>query len=641
MADVTLAALRSAWSALSAGRAEQALALLQPVLESHPDHPDALQIQAGAALALGRAGLAVDALQRVQARRPDDPGVNYNLGLALRAAGQPAAAIEAFARSVQRQPAPSEPWIGLAQAAGEAGRPLEAAKAWQAVLARRPHDLEAASARVRALADAGHAADALIEARALVGRQPGRTEPWQALAWACEVAGDVAGAEAALQEGVAAGADRYVLALARGHLAWRRRAWLAAATAFADAAALRADGHEAWTNLAASQIHLDRIDEAIASAGTAVALAPDAVPARMTLAAALSRGTAPDQVERALAASRALIADHPGLGAAHDCLAACLLKQGNAQAALQPAREAVRLAPDEAGPTVTLARVLEALGRLDEAEQCLQLLAQAEDAPAPVLRQLGQVRLRSQQSAPALVALDRACRLEPADQGGIAARAIALAGVEGWPAAEAWLGLHDWVREVDIATPPAFADRDAFLAALADDIRNHSRLRYEPVGLVARGGWLTGELLADDTPAITGFADSLRAAIAAFIAGLPDVPGHPFLGQVPRGPHLMHVWATRVREQGLIDTHIHEGSWLSGAFYVALPPVLGDGSAAGWIEFGQPYPGLPAPPPDRLLRLRPRPGAMLFFPSYLFHRTLPYSGEGERISISFDLGPAA
>jgi hypothetical protein len=30
---------------------------------------------------------------------------------------------------------------------------------------------------------------------------------------------------------------------------------------------------------------------------------------------------------------------------------------------------------------------------------------------------------------------------------------------------------------------------------------------------------------------------------------------------------------------------------------------------------------------------------MLFFPSYLFHRTLPYRGAGERISISFDLGP--
>ena len=30
-------------------------------------------------------------------------------------------------------------------------------------------------------------------------------------------------------------------------------------------------------------------------------------------------------------------------------------------------------------------------------------------------------------------------------------------------------------------------------------------------------------------------------------------------------------------------------------------------------------------------------GTLLLFPSYLFHRTLPFAGEGERISISFDL----
>src|SRR5690606_28334728 len=185
--------------------------------------------------------------------------------------------------------------------------------------------------------------------------------------------------------------------------------------------------------------------------------------------------------------------------------------------------------------------------------------------------------------------------------------------------------------------PAPFTDRDSFLRALADDIRGHSRLRFEPVGLVARGGYLTGELLADDTPAITGFGRSLRKAIAGYIDSLPDVPGHPFLGRVPRGEHLLHVWATRVHEQGVIDSHLHEGSWLSGAYYVALPPSLGD-DGAGWLEFGQSIPGLPSPPPERFLRFRPQLGQMWFFPSYLYHRTLPFSGEGERISISFDLG---
>jgi hypothetical protein len=282
--------------------------------------------------------------------------------------------------------------------------------------------------------------------------------------------------------------------------------------------------------------------------------------------------------------------------------------------------------------------VLEQAGDLDQAEAVLAARA-GPQAPAPLQRQLGHVRLRQGQAGPALDALDRAWRQDPLDQGGIAERALALAQVEGWPAAEAWLGQAELVRPVAIATPPAFADRAGFLAALAADIRGHSLLRFEPAGLVARGGYLTGDLLADATPAITGFAASLRAAIADFIASVPDRPGHPFFGRVPRGEHLMHVWATRVREQGVIDTHYHEGSWLSGAFYVELPPALGSDDQAGWLEFGQPFAGLPAPPPERLLRVRPEPGLMLFFPSYLFHRTLPYRGEGERISISFDLGP--
>lgn len=634
------AQLQAAFAALSGGDPERALALLEPVLAAQPGQPDALQIRAAADLALGRPALAVTALQQARQQRPGDPALDYNLGIALQAAGQPAAAVDAFAAAVRRRPAPVEPWVGLAQAATEAGRHGEAAQAWAAVLARRPDDPEAAAARVRALAEAGELEAALAGAADLVRRQPRQASAWQALARARELAGDAGGAEAALAEGVAAGAGAFPLALARGHLAWRRRAWLAAATAFAEATGLRPDAAEAWTNLAACQIHLDRIEEAVAAARTAVGLDPAALPARMTLAAALSRRTAPEDLAQALATARDLLADQPALADAHDCIAVCLLKQGHAAEALAPAREAVRLAPEAGAPAITLSRVLETLGRLEEAEQAL--LGHADDpaAPGPLLRQLGQVRLRAQRPAPALAVLDRALRADPSDQEAIAVRALAQAGVEGWPAAAAWLGLREWVREVDIATPPGFPDRAAFLAALADDIRGHSRLRYEPVGLVARGGWLTGELLADATPAITGFAASLRAAIDGFIAGLPDVPGHPFLGQVPRGPHLMHVWATRVREQGLIDTHIHEGSWLSGAFYVELPPALDEADGAGWIEFGQPYPGLPAPPPAHLLRIRPRPGAMLFFPSYLFHRTLPFRGGGERISVSFDLGAA-
>ena len=72
--------------------------------------------------------------------------------------------------------------------------------------------------------------------------------------------------------------------------------------------------------------------------------------------------------------------------------------------------------------------------------------------------------------------------------------------------------------------------------------------------------------------------------------------------------------------------HIHPSAWLSGVYYVALPSSLGadDDGTAGWIEFGRPYWDfqIRAEPETRLIE--PEEGLMLLFPSYMFHRTLPF-----------------
>jgi tetratricopeptide (TPR) repeat protein len=635
---LTGTALAGAAAALAAGEAERALALLAPVLAGPRVPPDALQLQAGALLQLGRAPAAARALRQALAARPRDPRLACNLGVAEHAAGRFDAARAAFEAALALRPDSAEALAGLAAAARAAGDPAAAAATWRRLLALRPQDPAAGPGLALALADAGQDEQALAQATALVRSRPTQVEAWRILALVHERAGRIDDALAALAQGVRSGADAQAMAMAAGHLAHRAGRLLAAAAAFARATEIDPQAAEAWNNLAACQTLLNRIDEAIASARRALALAPGATAPKLTLAAALSRSRETAQVAEALAVCRLVLATQPDCAGAHDCAALVLAKLGDPAAAQVHARAALAAEPDNPGYAVTLARVLEQAGDLAAAEGVLAA-RDSPAAPAPLQRQLGHVRLRLGQAGPALAALDRAWRQDPSDQGGIAERALALAQVDGWPAADAWLDQAGQVRPVEIATPPGFADRAAFLAALAADIRGHSQLRFEPAGLVARGGYLTGDLLADATPAITGFAASLRAAIAGFIAGLPDRPGHPFLGQVPRGEHLMHVWATRVREQGLIDTHYHEGSWLSGAFYVELPPGLGATDQAGWLEFGQPFPGLPAPPPERLLRIRPAPGLMLFFPSYLFHRTLPYRGEGERISISFDLGP--
>lgn len=633
------ARLQAAWADLQQGRAQLAVERLAAILADHPGQPDALQLQAGAALALGRPDDAASALREALAKMPPRPDLLFNLGIAERDRGDHVAARHAFERCLALRPDLVDAQLGAADAALASGDASAALAAYRAVLARQPGHVTAADGLALALAATGDGAQAETRARAEAARQPQRPEAWRTLAQVLERGGRPQAAVQALLDGEAAVADPYPLMLARGHLEYRGGRYLAAAAAFAAAAGQRPTSADAWNNLAASQVLLNRTEEAIAAARKAVALAPHQSGVQLTLAAALSRSREPAELDESLAVCRQLLTTHPDLAGAHDCAAVVLGKQGRTGLALEHARKAVALAPERADYAVTLARVLEQAGELADAEAALAHHAERTDAPVSILRQVGHVRLRRGRHVQALASLDGAWQRDPDDQNGIAERALALAALEDWPAAEDWLGLHQWIRPVPIEVPAPFTDLQSFLAALAEDIRNHSRLRFEPVGLVARGGYLTGELLADDTPAITGFGRSLRKAIAGFIDSLPDVPGHPFLGRVPRGEHLLHVWATRVREQGVIDSHLHEGSWLSGAYYVELPPALGE-DGAGWLEFGQSVPGLPSPPAERLLRFRPELGHMWFFPSYLYHRTLPYTGDGERISISFDLGPA-
>jgi hypothetical protein len=87
--------------------------------------------------------------------------------------------------------------------------------------------------------------------------------------------------------------------------------------------------------------------------------------------------------------------------------------------------------------------------------------------------------------------------------------------------------------------------------------------------------------------------------------------------------------------------HIHNLGWLSGVLYLAVPPEIraDDSGEGGWIEFGRPGYGLPTIREPKLRTMAPAEGALLLFPSALWHATKPFTGGGERISLAFDLAP--
>jgi hypothetical protein len=88
--------------------------------------------------------------------------------------------------------------------------------------------------------------------------------------------------------------------------------------------------------------------------------------------------------------------------------------------------------------------------------------------------------------------------------------------------------------------------------------------------------------------------------------------------------------------------HIHPAGWLSGVYYVRAPgiSVSSDGHA-GWIEFGRPRDDTPIGFEPKVRLIMPEEGMVALFPSYLFHRTIPFAGPDKRISIAFDLVAAS
>ena len=98
----------------------------------------------------------------------------------------------------------------------------------------------------------------------------------------------------------------------------------------------------------------------------------------------------------------------------------------------------------------------------------------------------------------------------------------------------------------------------------------------------------------------------------------------------------LNAWCVVLKKQGYQNPHIHPGGWLNGVIYLKVVPSLGKDEGA--IEFslnGQRYHDANS----SKLTFQPKVGDIVFFPSSLHHRTIPFTTDADRIIISFDLTP--
>lgn len=170
---------------------------------------------------------------------------------------------------------------------------------------------------------------------------------------------------------------------------------------------------------------------------------------------------------------------------------------------------------------------------------------------------------------------------------------------------------------------------------LAQRLRTLHRTRVRPLHQSLRGGTQSrGRLFEREEPEIASFAQKVREVVERYWRELPPTDSsHPLLRHREQRPIIEGSWSVRLTDGGFHIPHFHPEGVVSSAAYIVVPEGCRTGE--GWLEIG----GAPADHNltlEPIATIRPQPGKLALFPSYMFHSTRPF-GTGERLTIAFDV----
>jgi len=295
--------------------------------------------------------------------------------------------------------------------------------------------------------------------------------------------------------------------------------------------------------------------------------------------------------------------------------------------------------PDEIALVMAAGQAALERDRLDEAER-LALIAEARLPDSPgVLNQLAIVHLARGRADLALEKARKGLAFAPENQ-----------SLWGWAATAAravgdplYRELYDYEAMVgvyEIEAPAGWADLPAYLADLATALNRIHLYNEHPSNQSLRhGSQTTYRLTGSGDPAIKAFFRAIDKPIREHIAKMGEGTD-PARSRKTGDYRIEGAWSVRLRPGGFHKDHFHPDGWLSSAFYVETPETALDSpEKQGWIRFGQP-PFKTDPPLPAEHFVRPKPGRLVLFPSYMWHGTVPFTTDERRLTIAFDAVPA-
>ncbi|WP_458069916.1 putative 2OG-Fe(II) oxygenase [Rhodanobacter sp. BL-MT-08] len=381
------------------------------------------------------------------------------------------------------------------------------------------------------------------------------------------------------------------------------------------------------------------------------------------------------EFDRAEAALRDCLQRNPRLVEAQNHLARLVwMRTGDTAQTTAVLDRALQAFADDDALRATKAAILQGAGDARGAYACLADQAANKNAAPALLVRAGLAAMEFDPAA-SLALAERALRASPANEAAKNLRVASLLGVGDARVAlaqaeellshtpddqylialqtTAWRLLDDprygelcdyaqLVVPQPLQAPAPWADMASFLTDVKRSLERLHPANGHPLLFqsLRHGTETTDDLARSSDPTIQALFAAFDAPIRQYLVHIGQ--GHDPMRRRNRGSYRFNGgWSVRLRASGFHNNHVHPRGWISSACYIDLPDGIATASTPeGCLVFGAP--GIATTPPLAAEHvLRPEVGMLVLFPSYLWHGTVPFTGDRTRLTVAFDVLPDA
>ena len=469
-------------------------------------------------------------------------------------------------------------------------------------------------------------------------------------------------AEALAKNLVAAHPNVFILHHVLGLSLDGQQKYTEAVISYQSALKLQANSPDLWFNCAIALTQLNRLDEAVSTYQQAIKFQPNFFEAHGNLGTILQRQ---GRLDEAIKSYQAGLKINPQDARGYFNLGTVLRDKGELQAAVEAYQKSIQLLPNYTDAHNNLGETLRDQGDMQAALKCYQSALAINPNHPSANYNMAEFLYLAKKYEDAIIYFERSqlddwqarklyCLYKAEKFDAFKANRDVLAGsAKNTSPFIATLSTHFSINSntpdpynfckngLDFIYQNKILDaKGELLKNLLNDI-NSADIAERKQGRLTNGQQSAGNLFKRPEASFNTLAALIKQEFLCYKNKFADADCELILS-FPNELEFTSSWYVKMQQGGHLSAHIHEIGWISGAVYLAMPQANGNEGAFEYGTHGDEYPilspkSITSFPTEYIM---PKVGDIVLFPSSLFHRTIPFRSNQERICIAFDLKPA-